>query len=255
MNSRIVFPVRPDVAIVLTASVSPSASTLAVSADVTERLHEYRAAIQWWSNFARDSDYSLYVVETSGAEPATLLGHDSDGGVTFHSHSQRGLETERGKGYLEARALESLFTSHPELGVFGTVYKVTGRLIVTNAHRCVTSTEVHSIRMRTTLDNRYADTRLVGMSGIAWARYLNRTIALADDESGIYIEHCFALQLIEDLTTRRAVHEPFPLRPRFVGRSGTTGQRYGSLPLDPRFGRLGRASEALLRNLSSHKQA
>lgn len=207
--------------ILLTAAVTPDPRFGSTVAHPGERLEEYRTAIRHWSSVADGAGFEMAVVETTGSR---ALAND----VKVIDFTPTDAQAARGKGAVEAAALEhALVTLEPARE--STVVKVTGRLVVENAERLIAPVAENVARVRRTLDRRYCDSRFFLTTAGFWTDHLTDMGEDVDDSAGRYLEHSLAHRLIRSEFFGHAQVELFPVRPVFSGRSGTNGNRYGTM--------------------------
>lgn len=243
--------------VLLTATVRPNTQLFVAQADPEARLRQYRRAIALWSEMAQASDVDLVVVETSNAGPDTILRE-----VPFPMRSRiRVLSYEAtdssdgaGKGPLEVDAIRrGLAVVEQDFGDTRTVYKATGRLVLTNAAALVRDLGATTLRIRMTADRSFADARFLGCPVAVWERVLLADTDHIDERGGVYLEHVFAGSVARAAATRTISLERFPTRPSFEGQSGSTGKIYTSRGLrTPK--RLRRLGEDLLAAIAARKQ-
>lgn len=247
----------PRLVVVLTATVvpDPGLGRLAL-ADPGERLRQYRRAISAWANWARGTGSSVLVAESSGVGAGELLegvGRRCRDLVSYAHVDPPAHVRARGKGASEWSMIASAIAQARDLTAGTTIYKVTGRLTLANAPRVLVPLGPHDVAVRMTADRSFADTRVIGARREIWESVLLPAGDDADDGRGVYVEHAVAGHIARAAALRRCEVRSFPVRPRIVGASGSTGADYGdSRPelLDVVTGRL----EGWLRQLASKKQ-
>jgi hypothetical protein len=228
--------------ILLTAAVDPDPRFGSVVSASSERLGQYRRAVHFWSGVAEDSGYELAIVETTGSN----LLRDQAPLISFTATDA--LVT-RGKGAVEAAALDYAL-SVIEPASESAVVKVTGRLIVKNAIRLVRPLPENAIRARRTLDRGYCDSRFFVASAGFWADHLHGMAEEVRDGDGRYLEHVLAHRMSNAEFANGARVERFPERPSFLGTSGTSGTRYGSVLDRVKSPSIGIAERMLFRQLA-----
>lgn len=210
--------------VVMTMAVTPSIGLAVSVADPTQRLNQYRSALEKWIRVAERRDLYLAVVETTGFAEDRLLGQKSDH-IIYHNHEPSTVDVSRGKGAIEAAALDSVMAVLPSPITWG--IKVTGRLFVTNSE-VFFNPGASAVRVRRTLDRAYADSRAFTFDRSAWQSHLNGMNLEVDEARGRYLEHVLAMRLIAGEYAQTLRVDPFVRRPVIVGQSGTTGRKYGS---------------------------
>lgn len=216
--------------VLLTATVRPNTQLFLARSDPAERLAQYRRSIAHWAEGLQPIDADLLVVETSGADPDELLAEvpvARRSEIRVLSYDAGEALGAVGKGTLEAEAIRrGLEIVRSESGGGHTVYKVTGRLVLTNARRLVQDLGPRAARVRMTVDRTFADTRFLGGSIGVWDRVLLADVDRIDEPRGVFLEHVVAGSLGRAVALKDVAVERFPVRPLFDGRSGSTGQLY-----------------------------
>lgn len=228
--------------ILLTATVTPNVSGTLALGDPAARLAQYRRAIAVWQSAAARAGFELHVVETSGASADSVLSEIRSverARVSFANFTPGAESIARGKGAAELSAISWYAHSRDLFSGPGCLYKVTGRLTVANASRCVRPLRAGQIRARMSLDRSYVDTRMIGASSDTWPKLIDAALPNIDDTRGIYLEHAVAAYIAFAAALHQVEVTRFAERPTFVGSSGTGGARYGS--------RVSRVGAALLR--------
>jgi hypothetical protein len=209
----------------LTAALTPTVTQRVTVAAPEERAREYAAALTRWAGTARRLGLRLVVVETTGAPREALWPAGVEG--RHLSFVADPADSARGKGAVEAAAIEHALAHAPELRT-GTAYKCTGRLWVANAADLLVALPPATARIRRTLDWTWVDSRLVGASVDLWRGALAGMGAEVDDRAGHYLEHALADRLRRAWATDGAAVQRLGRRPVYVGRSGSTGIDYRS---------------------------
>ena len=217
--------------LLLTAAVTPTVRHRVSVTDPEQRAAEYHAALRRWGATASRLGLDLVVVETTGAERSAFWPAGVPG--RFLSCPPDACPPDvgpatRGKGAVEAAALDHAFARAPELGE-GTVYKCTGRLWVANAAALLAPLPAATARLRRTLDWSWVEGRLLGASVDVWRGVLAGMADEVDDPAGRYLEHVLADRLRPAWASGRVTVDRLPRRPVYVGRSGSTGHDYGSV--------------------------
>lgn len=242
--------------VLLTATVTPNVSDHLVVSDPGLRLRQYQNAIAGWYRALGATDFSLAVVETSGApkdEVLAQLPQSERSRVPFFHHLPTNDQLRRGKGAVELAAIEHALNTHDALVPESTVYKCTGRLTLLNVAHTVATLAPTSVRVRMTLDRSWADTRLVGATVQTWRDVLVPGAHKIDDDRNRYFERVMAAQLAPRLALGELQLERFPSRPIFTGVSGTSGRSY-SPQLSRAKERVWRPLEDLLARVAARKQ-
>lgn len=242
--------------VLLTATVRPNTNLFVAQSDPGVRLLQYRRAI----NAIRsqlDDRVDLVVVETSGEGTADLTEHltERDQSLTrVVSFDPTSSEADKGKGRVEADAIR--FAVEGIIRTSGrdtTIHKMTGRLVLENSSQVLLPVLGPIVRVRTTADRSFVDTRLMTARAQEWMDVVLAETTMIDERAGVYLEHAVAASLARSAALKQIRLERFPVRPRLLGQSGSTGESYGAGP--GRFKRqLIELFEDRLSRLASHKQ-
>jgi hypothetical protein len=212
----------------LTATVRPNLTKKLAVVDPSVRLRQYQEALRSWVEVAREQDAHIAIVETSGFERAAFLAAvdaSDQGRITFVNYEPSAAVIGRGIGYIEWQAIRFALETvgfHAD----DTVYKVTGRLTVTNPKAVFGRLEPNGVRLRTRIDGSHSDTRVLGASVAVWRDVLLPAADDVDYDRRIEIEHTVAARVRHARTLGRVSVSSFPRRPRFAGQSGTNGATY-----------------------------
>lgn len=242
--------------VLLTATVRPNTSLFVAQPDPAVRLLQYRQAISAIRS-QLDEQVDLVVVETSGeatAELTELLPEKDRALIRVVSFDSTTSEVDRGKGRVEADAIrfavEGIIRSS---GQDTTIHKMTGRLGLENPSQVLRPVLGPVVRVRTTADRSFVDTRLMTGRAQEWLEVILAETTMIDESAGIYFEHAVAAALARSAALKQIRLERFPVRPRITGQSGSTGEVYGAGP-----GKVKRQLlelfEDRLSRLASHKQ-
>jgi hypothetical protein len=215
------------IAIILTAAVYPSVQGPVTVRDPQVRLAQYAVALGNWSRAVTARGWQMAVVETTGSA-AELRSRGMVARTTWlGQYEPDAAALARGKGAVEADAIDWLLDEnadriHPTTSVF----KCTGRLWLKNHDRVLTEVGRNSVRVRSTMDGSWVDSRLLGATAQTWRSHLRQMGAAVDDPAGVYLEQVIGRRLHIMLGLDAGTIERFPRRPQLVGISGTTGKAY-----------------------------
>ncbi|MCM3521966.1 hypothetical protein [Curtobacterium sp. P97] len=219
--------------VLMTATVQPNTNIFVSQSDPEMRMRQYQEAIAAMRTGISKS-VDLVIVETSGADPSSLTALLSPAGRTATrviNFDATESDPERGKGRVEADALRhAIRIVRDQKGALATVHKVTGRLIVANAARIFAALPGPIVRVRSTLDRTFVDTRVISARAQEWESVVLRDSAFIDESSGVYLEHTVAASLAHAAALKQIRLERFPARPRIWGQSGSTGGTYSGGP-------------------------
>lgn len=237
--------------VLLTAAVTPDPRYGSAISDAGVRLAQYQHALSNWASVAAAKDWSIVLVETtgcSGDEMLGVLGCELRKSVEFLNFSPAAALSERGKGAVEASAIDHALLSL-RLPDNATFYKATGRLTLQNAGKLLTKVEASTATVRRTLDGTYCDTRFFATTVGFWRERLSGMEKDVDDESGRYLEHVMANRLRHAEYFQAVDVRRFQERPLLVGVSGTNGVTYGRIGATVREKLLGSIERNLLSKL------
>lgn len=219
---------RPRQFLLLTATVRPNTTTKLAVVSPAVRLSQYRSALAKWVETAKALRAEIIVVETSGADRATFIGELDDADralVRFVNYSPSTEVIARGIGYIEWSAIRHAL-DQLRLREDDTVYKVTGRLVVTNPEQVFGVLPSRTVRLRTRVDGSHSDTRVVGGTVGTWRSVLLPAADDVDYARRIEIEHTVAARVRLARTLGAVDVSSFPRRPLYAGQSGTNGSTY-----------------------------
>lgn len=246
--------------VLLTATVRPNTNLFVAQADPAVRLLHYQQAISAIRS-QLDERVDLVVVETSGGATADLtellteLLTDRDRALTrVVPFDPSTSEADKGKGRIEADAIRfAVGGIIRSSGRDATIHKLTGRLVLENPSQVLLPVLGPVVRVRTTADRSFVDTRLMTGRAQEWLDVILAETTMIDERAGVYLEHAVAASLARSAALKQIRLERFPVRPRIVGQSGSTGEFYGAG--SGRFKRrLIELFEDRLSRLASHKQ-
>lgn len=213
--------------ILLTAAVTPNVTVGVRLVDPGERMRQYRESIQTWVQCADQHDYRLVIVESTGATEGDILAElDSlqRRRIDFLNVHPTLEAQERGKGAVESQMIDAAVS---ELGdTDETIYKITGRLTLANAARCLIPLAENSVCARVTIDGKWADTRVIGATSYVWKSHLSNMARDVDDNKRRFLEHVSAYRIRKAEFESNVNLRRFKQRPIILGASGSTGKRY-----------------------------
>ena len=211
--------------ILLTACVNPGGMPFTVITDSSERLRQYRAALDFYLG---ETSYPIVFCEN------TLCDFSDDykqyietGRLEYITFDGNNFDKSRGKGYGEALIMEEAFCHSKLLDQCNFVVKITGRLIVRNISQLVKDNRrMFSDTIQTFYpNNNMADSRLVILpKSFCIDDFLSRKDSINDTE-GYYFEHLLYDAII---SRKKYVYVPFLHVPLIDGVSGSTGNLYKS---------------------------
>jgi hypothetical protein len=214
---------RYPLLVILTAAVTPNPDFAVALDDPAKRSGQYLSATAKWSEVCSSAGMKLVVIETTGARPQQVIPRGSP--AEFVTYSPREVDIKRGKGAVEARAMDDYF-DQAELRSEMTFYKCTGRLWVRNARRLLQPLRMDEIAVRRRIDGLWADTRFFGTTCGVWRRHFTGMAEQVCDQDGFYLEHVIARRLLLGLAHDDLVIRRHAARPEWEGVSGTSGSTY-----------------------------
>lgn len=216
------------VAVLLTVAVSADPAFQVAVGARAERVADYRRAFHWWQKMASARGWRLLVVESSGCgedEFISLMGAQES--VEFYAYTPNPGSSARGKGAVEADMVDLAVERLMASGFAGTLYKVTGRLIVGNAATLFQDVGDAAFVCRGLMDFRRVDVRCFGGSVSVWRDELFGLSGAINENSGGDYGDLVASRLVDARDCRRISLGRFAMRPYIEGRSGTRGNSYG----------------------------
>jgi hypothetical protein len=217
--------------VLLTAAVTPNPRYSSTIADASVRLSQYQEALAAWSAEAAHVGWKTIVVETTGCSEEELLANlrpQFRDAVSVIPYCPTDNLASRGKGAVEAAAIDHVLgLSATTMTRSSTFYKVTGRLLVSNAKKLLFDVRENTAVVRRSMNGVYCDTRFFGTTVGFWRDQMTGMANEVDDAEGRYLEHVMAHRLTDAEYAKAAEVIRFPQRPIIVGRSGTTGSTYG----------------------------
>lgn len=211
--------------VVLTACVRPhaSASNLIVR-DAAERLAEYGKALRFWTGVPCVSRVVLVENSHSADDIVLTAGLDRTASgsvevVRVPPPSER--EVIRGKGYSEGKMLDYAVTHSQVLADEDAFFKVTGRLVVSNAVKIIRASHAqYDMFLRHGLRDNAVDTRFFRCTLSTYRERLFEAAADMDDRTGEWIERVYYRRL------KGLKVAPILPYPHIMGRSASTGTPY-----------------------------
>lgn len=222
------------VAVVLTAAVVADPRFSVVQSDAADRESQYRRALRWWQCTAADNGWRLVFVESSGYAESTFIDFlcSSDGApVLYLGFHPTAAQVRRGKGAVESAMMGTAIDALGDEGFRGTVYKVTGRLVVSNASLIFVDPREDSVICRRVSDFSRIDVRCVGASMRSWELLLKAIEHDIDEQFGGDFGEVLAARVVGLRNSRAVTVSSFARRPNFQGSSGTRGERYDTWAL------------------------
>ena len=211
--------------ILLTACVNPGGMPFTVLNDTSERLRQYREAL---NSYLNETTLPIVFCENTLCDfSEDYKEYIASGRLEYITFDGNNFDKSRGKGYGEALIIEEAFRHSRLLDQCNFVVKITGRLIVRNISQLVKDNR----RMFTDTiqtfypNNNMADSRLVILPKLFCIDdFLARKDSINDTE-GYYFEHLLYDAVI---SRKKYIYVPFLHVPLIDGVSGSTGNLYKS---------------------------
>lgn len=211
--------------ILLTACVNPGGMPFTVLNDTSERLRQYREALDFYLN---ETTLPIVFCENTLCDfSEDYKEYIASGRLEYITFDGNNFDKSRGKGYGETLIMEEAFRHSWLLDQCNFVVKITGRLIVRNISQLVKDNR----RMFTDTiqtfypNNNMADSRLVILPKLFCIDdFLARKDSINDTE-GYYFEHLLYDAVI---SRKKYIYVPFLHVPLIDGVSGSTGNLYKS---------------------------
>ncbi|MGN0050820.1 MAG: hypothetical protein ACI37N_06480 [Prevotella sp.] len=216
---------KPRYVILLTACVNPGGMPFTVLNDKSERLRQYREALDF---YLRETTLPIVFCEN------TLFDFSEDykeyiaaGRLEYITFDGNNFDKSKGKGYGEALIMEEAFRLSNLLGQCYFVVKITGRLIVRNISQLVKD---NRIMITDTIQTFYPhdnmiDSRLVILPKLFCINDFLAKKKSINDTQGYFFEHLLYDTII---SRKKYVFVPFLHVPLIDGMSGSTGNLYNS---------------------------
>ena len=211
--------------ILLTACVNPGGMPFTVLNDTSERLRQYRDALDF---YLRETTLPIVFCENTLCDFSNeYKEHISSGRLEYITFDGNNFDKSKGKGYGEALIMEEAFRHSKLLSQCDIVVKITGRLIVRNISQLVKDNR----RMMTnTIQTFYPHDKMIDSRLVILPKSLCHNDFLAkknsiNDTQGYFFEHLLYDTII---SRKKYVFVPFLHVPLIDGMSGSTGNLYNS---------------------------
>jgi hypothetical protein len=223
---------HPVQVIFVTATVTPKRGSRALAlADASARMADYVAAFRVYADLVRRRpDYRLLFVENSGADLSALVRIAADAGITDRTEFVSYVadeDADRTRFYLEGALIRQTLTRSTLAALPGaTIWKVTGRYIITNLDRIIQgrprSFDIYVNSRR--YPRPFADFYVGGFSrrGLEAAMTRIRDDLATRDNGEEVLEQALEDGRFSDLTVVRRLR----VVPFIRGRRGYDGRRY-----------------------------
>jgi hypothetical protein len=217
-------PMDSRFALLLTATVAPSASTPYLNIrDPRRREAHYLEALARWCK-ALPANWEIVVAENSGWPASRFTDVAERLGRAVHILECADRGSRSGKGVGEAGLLDDFAAS----GLAGTcdwIFKCTGRLSVDNIATCLPQLDGDGVCASILPSLTYMDSRFFGASREVFEEYFTGMGADIREDDVVYLEHVAARRMLSAIGAGHAFH-PFPKIPYVVGHSASLGKSY-----------------------------
>lgn len=222
-----------SIALLLTATIDPGATLFVQRRDPQTRLRDYLSALAAWLScgaaarvvFCENSGFDLSPL----ARLAARYGECSVELISFQGNEAGAV---RGKGYTELKLIEHAMHVSSVLSGSDIVAKCTGRLTVGNAVPLFEAIAASDFDVMCPLARglSVADSRIFAATPAFIREHLLTRVEMIDDRRQVNIEHALACAAASAVAGRM-VWRPFPMFPRILGVSGSTGKPATEQPL------------------------
>lgn len=209
--------------ILLTACVNPDGMPFTVLNDASERLRQYRKALEF---YLTESSYPIVFCENTLCDFSDdYKNYINKGRLEFITFDGNKFDKTKGKGYGEAIIMEEAFRRSKLIAENNFIVKITGRLLVRNISQLITDnkrTLTQTIQTFSPKNNMIDSRFTVCPKSFYINDFLSRKEQI-NDTKGKYFEHV----LHDTLLSRRSfVYIPFLRVPLIEGVSGSSGKEY-----------------------------
>ena len=209
--------------ILLTACVNPCGMPFTVLNDASERLRQYREALDF---YLRETTFPIVFCENTMCD----VGHDyseyvESGRLEVITFNGNDFDKSKGKGYGEAIILKTAIARSSIIDGDTIIVKVTGRLKVLNITELIQDNgKIGNNVVQTVFSSsNMIDSRLfIAPCAFYTDDFLPKAMGISDSE-GVFFEHKLYEAIIE---RKHCYYYPFLIVPVVIGSSGSTGQPY-----------------------------
>ena len=209
--------------ILLTACVNPGGMPFTVLNDTSERLRQYREALDF---YLRKTTLPIVFCEN------TLCDFSEDykeyiaaGRLEYISFDGNNFDKSKGKGYGEALIMEEAFRTSVIIKPSDIIVKITGRLKVTNINNLINENNRFFVNTIQTMNpsNTFVDSRIV-ISPLSFFQniFLPQKYLINDSENSFFENVLFKSLLLR----KNYMFIPFLHIPEILGISGSKGIEY-----------------------------
>lgn len=209
--------------ILLTACVNPDGMPFTVLNDASERLRQYRKALEF---YLTESSYPIVFCENTLCDFSDdYKNYINKGRLEFITFDGNKFDKTKGKGYGEAIIMEEAFRRSKLIAENNFIVKITGRLLVRNISQLIKdNTQMPTPTIQTfSPNNNMIDSRLIVCPKSFYINDFLSQKELINDTKGKYFEHI----LYDTLLSRSSfIYIPFLHVPLIEGISGSSGKEY-----------------------------
>lgn len=215
------------VCVLLTACVCPNGMSYTVLQDSNVRAKQYKKALDY---YIKDTEIPIVFCENTNYDfSSDYLQYIQSGRLEYITFDGNNYDKLRGKGYGEAKIMEYAVENSAIIRNSKYVIKITGRLIITDIKRIVSSPLLCLNNLfRSNIKERFISTYIFIARPMLLRKFVNKYKELIweDSPTNDLIEHHWYRALTQDPELNGTTYLPFFSIPEVVGISGTTGERY-----------------------------
>lgn len=209
--------------ILLTACVNPGGMPFTVLNDTSERLNQYREALDFYLS---ETILPIVFCENTMCDISNEYSEFIESGrMEYIAFNGNDFDKSKGKGFGEAIILQTAISRSSLIDEKTMIIKVTGRLKVFNINSLITDNEQIGNEVIQTLfsSSNMIDSRLIIAPCLFFTEmFLPQSIKISDSD-GVFFEHKLYDAIVE---RKRYSYYPFLIVPQIIGISGSTGNRY-----------------------------
>ena len=209
--------------ILLTACVNPGGMTLTVLTDTSERLRQYREALDF---YLLETTLPIVFCENTLCDfSEDYKEYITSGRLEYITFDGNNFDKSKGKGYGEALIMEEAFRRSVIIKPSDIIIKITGRLKVLNINVLINDNSRLFSNTIQTLNpsNDFVDSRVIISPLSFFQDYFLPEKHLINDNDNLFFEHV----LFKSLMQRKCfMFIPFLHIPEIIGMSGSNGTEY-----------------------------
>lgn len=209
--------------ILLTACVNPGGMTFTVLTDTSERLRQYREALDF---YLLETTLPIVFCENTLCDfSEDYKEYITSGRLEYITFDGNNFDKSKGKGYGEALIMEEAFRRSVIIKPSDIIIKITGRLKVLNINVLINDNSRLFSNTIQTLNpsNDFVDSRVIISPLSFFQDYFLPEKHLINDNDNLFFEHV----LFKSLMQRKCfMFIPFLHIPEIIGMSGSNGTEY-----------------------------